>query len=94
MGSLSEAAQAAIATELLAIDPQAEMLFDFACPACGHAWQGVFEIATFLWKQIRARARRLLQEVDVLARTYGWREADILELSETRRRWYVQMAMS
>jgi hypothetical protein len=92
--ALPEPTRAAIAGELAAMDPRAETLLDLACPACAHAWQGVFEIMTFLWTKIRARARRLLQEVDVLARVYGWSEADILAMSETRRGWYVQMAMA
>ena len=92
--ALPESIQAAIAAELAVLDPQAEMLLDLACPACGHAWQDVFEIVTFLWTEIRARARRLLQEVDVLARAYGWSEGDILAMSEARRGLYVQMALS
>jgi hypothetical protein len=89
-----ELMQAAIAAELAAIDPRAEMLLDLACPSCGHAWQAVFDILTFLWAKIRARARRLLQEVDALARAYGWTEADILTMAESRRGLYVQMALS
>ena len=92
--ALPEPARAAIAGELAAMDPRAETLLDLVCPACARAWQGVFEIVTFLWTEIRARARRLLQEVDILARVYGWNEADILAMSETRRGWYLQMAMA
>jgi hypothetical protein len=92
--ALAESTREAIAGELAAIDPRAETLLDVICPACGHAWQAVFEIIRFLWAEIRAVARRLLQEVDALARVYGWSEADILAMSETRRRWYVQMAMT
>lgn len=92
--TLPEPTQAAIASELGAMDPLAETLVDLVCPACGHAWQGIFEIMTFLWSKIRGRARRLLQEVDVLARVYNWNEADILAMSETRRGLYVHMAMA
>jgi hypothetical protein len=90
---LPAAVQTAMAAELAAMDPQAEILLDLVCPACGHTWLGVFEIVTFLWSEIRARARRLLQEVDALARAYGWREADVLRMSETRRGLYLQMAV-
>ena len=65
-----------------------------AHPACGGAWQGVLEVIDFLWAEIRTRARRLLQEIDALARAYGWREAEILALSDARRGLYVQMAMA
>lgn len=92
--ALPEAAQTAIAAELAAIDAQAEVLLDLVCPGCGHTWQAVFDVVSFLWSEIRARARRIVQEIDVLARTYGWAEADILEMSEVRRGLYLRMAMS
>jgi len=44
------------------------------------------------FREIRAEAARLMHEVDLLARTYGWRESDILDLSAARRRAYVEMA--
>ena len=94
LDTLPVSVQAAIAAELAAIDPQAEILLDFTCPACKHEWQSVFEIMTFLRTEMRARARRLLQEVDALARAYGWREADIFAMSEARRGLYVEMATS
>ena len=68
------------------LDPVAEVFLDFVCPTCGHAGQTLLDIATYLWEEIRAEALRLLQEVHVLARAYGWREADILALSAARRR--------
>jgi len=92
--SLPPSALAVIAGELAAIDPWSETLLELSCPSCKHAWQGLFDIGTFLWTEIRARARRLLQEVDVLARVYRWSEADILQMSEARRGLYLQMAMS
>ncbi len=73
-------------------DPSAEVLLDFICPACGHAGQTLFDIGDYLWEEIRAQALRLLHEVHTLARTYGWREADILSLSAARRRAYLEMA--
>ena len=91
---LPETAQAAIATELASLDPHAEILVDLVCPSCGHAWQSVFDILTFVWGEARARARRLIQQVDTLARAYGWSESDILAMSSERRELYVQMAIS
>jgi hypothetical protein len=73
-------------------DPQAEALLDMSCPGCGHTWQLDFDIASFLWTELAAEARRLIQEVDVLARRYGWREADILALGAARRRLYLEIA--
>jgi hypothetical protein len=92
--ALPESVQAGIAAELAEIDTRVEMLMDLACPSCGHKWQSVFDVLPFIWTEIRARARRLLQEVDALARAYGWSETDILGMSDARRALYIQMAVS
>lgn len=73
-------------------DLQAEVLLDLRCPACDHAWQALFDIATFFWAELAAQAKRLLGEVHTLARAYGWREADILSMSARRRQFYLEMA--
>ncbi len=86
--------QRVLEAELATLDPHAEVFIDLSCQACAHSWQTLFDIASFLWSEIRTKARRLLQEVDVLARAYGWTQHDILTLSPTRRSWYVQMALS
>ena len=84
----------ALIDKLTALEPLAEILIDLTCSFCGHGWQSLFDIATFLWSEIRISSRRLLQDIDVLARTYGWTEGEILRLSDHRRRLYVQMALS
>jgi hypothetical protein len=89
---LSPEAVDALGECLARCDPQAETLLDMGCPGCGHAWQLDFDIASFLWTELAAEARRLLQEVDVLARRYSWREADILALGAARRRLYLEIA--
>lgn len=90
-GDLSDDVLAALAAEMSARDPQAEVLLDLTCPACGASWQTVFDIATYFWAELAAEAKRLLREVDALARAYGWREADILALSPGRRRAYLEL---
>jgi hypothetical protein len=88
---LSEDLLAALAAEMVVRDPQAETLLDLTCPACGGRWQALFDIAAFFWTELAAEARRLLREVDALARAYGWREADILALSSRRRQAYLEL---
>jgi hypothetical protein len=72
-------------------DPQAEILLDLNCPECGGQWQLLFDIVTFLWTEITAKAKRLLWEIHSLAKAYGWTEAEILELSDGRRQIYLEM---
>ena len=72
-------------------DPQAEVLLDLRCLECGYGWRPLFDIAVFFWEELAARARRLLDEVHSLARTYGWTEADILSMSARRRQHYLEL---
>ena len=82
---------AAVAQEMAAADAQANVELALACPACGHGWQALFDIVSFLWQEIHAWALRTLRDVHSLARAYGWSEADVLALSPTRRQIYLQL---
>lgn len=72
-------------------DPQADVQLDLSCPSCGHHWQNLFDIVSFLWQEICVLAKRLLLEVNVLAQAYGWQEADILSMTPARRKIYLDM---
>lgn len=72
-------------------DPQAGIEVDLVCPACEHAWQSPFDIASFLWTETDTWARRTLGQVDALASAYGWSEAEILGLSARRRQAYLDL---
>ena len=89
---LSEELVQALAERLALMDQRAEVLVDLTCPACGCAWQRALDVAAYVWREISAEALRLLHEVHTLARAYGWSEADILTMSPTRRRAYVELA--
>jgi len=82
---------AEIEREMLEMDSQANVQVEFVCPACGEKWSAVFDILSFLWGELDSWAQRLLLEVHRLASAYGWREADILEMSATRRGIYLNM---
>ncbi|MDX2215561.1 MAG: hypothetical protein SFY66_20015 [Oculatellaceae cyanobacterium bins.114] len=88
---LPESVVEAIATAMSQADPQADIQLALVCPACGHQWQALFDVVTFLWSEIHVWAKRVLQEVHRLALTYGWREADILAMSPQRRHLYLEM---
>ncbi len=84
----------AVVAAMAASDPLAEVLVELTCPACRAAVAAEVDVADLVWTELRSRALRLLREVDVLARTYGWTEPEVLALSEQRRRVYLQMAGS
>jgi len=75
-------------------DPVADLEIELSCPSCCHRWHEVFDIVSFFWSEIDAWARRILQEVHVLAAAYGWTEAEVLALSPLRRQFYLEMAGS
>jgi hypothetical protein len=81
----------ALAARLTECDPEAEFLLDLACPACGSEFQLPFDPGSFFCAEIDAEAQRLLSEVHALARGYGWRETDILEMTAPRRHFYLSL---
>lgn len=83
--------QAEIAQAMAQADPQADLQLAFRCPDCGHEWQPLFDIARFLWQELHAWALHMLREVDTLAASYHWAEADILALSPRRRQAYLEL---
>jgi hypothetical protein len=89
--SLAETVAAKVAEQIKAHDSQAEVLLDLTCPSCEHRWQELFDIISYFWTELSAQAKRLLHEVDALARAYGWREADILAMSSFRRKMYLEL---
>jgi hypothetical protein len=80
-----------VAEALAEADPGAELLLVVRCPSCGQEWRELLDVASFFWAELESRSRRALLEVHVLARAYGWREADILALSPRRRRAYLEL---
>jgi len=82
----------AIAARMAEEDHGADTSLSLQCPDCRHQWVALFDIASYLVREVHNRAVHLLREVHTLARAYGWREADILAMSATRRRVYLELA--
>ncbi len=72
------------------LDPRMEIVFDLQCPHCAYKWQSPLELGSFLWLEFDAYARQLLENVHLLAISYGWSESDILAMSQKRRHFYLQ----
>ncbi|MET8336018.1 hypothetical protein ABZV14_27915 [Streptosporangium canum] len=83
--------RAALAARIAAADPFVDITFTLTCPECATVWDAALDPAEFVWAQLRARARRLLGEVDELARAYGWSEKQSLALSQARRDSYLEL---
>ena len=72
-------------------DPNAAVTLQLACPACGTKWEASFDIVSFLWRKVAVEAQRLITQVHLLARAYGWRETDVFAMSAVRRRAYLNL---
>ncbi len=92
VSSLSDDNISTIAAAIAAADPQADTVLSLTCAECHHAWELLVDMLSFLWVELQALAKQLLQQVHALAWAYGWREADILAMSDARRRGYIEMA--
>lgn len=79
----------ALARDMAARDPLAHIVIPLACMACGHLWPGTLQIVPLLWRELDREARQVLEEVVILARNYGWSEAQILAMDPSRRRYYL-----
>jgi predicted RNA-binding Zn-ribbon protein involved in translation (DUF1610 family) len=88
----SEEVRSAVTTAMAEADPLAEVLVDLACPACGEPFVADVDVPRFVWAEVRARALGLLRDVDALARAYGWTEAEVLALGDSRRGAYLELA--
>jgi hypothetical protein len=82
---------AAIGESMAAADPLAEIQLSFDCPGCGVQFEDGFDLASFLWAELEARAKRTLMDVHLLASAYGWSETEILSLTPARREFYLEM---
>lgn len=80
-----------IAENMARIDPQADVLLKIRCTSCNHEWDCIFDISSFLWKELDRWSHKILLEVHTIAQSYGWTEAQILSLSPWRRRHYLEM---
>ncbi|MFI0408201.1 hypothetical protein [Actinomadura sp. 3N508] len=89
--TLDATERAALAACVEAADPFADITFTLTCPGCGAVWDSPLDPAEFVWARLAARARRLLGEVDELARAYGWPERQILALPQARRDSYLEL---
>ena len=73
------------------LDPLVDVRIDITCAECNHAWSALLDVPELVWARVQGAARRLLSEIDTLAQRYGWSEAEILKLSDQRRRTYLDL---
>ncbi len=74
-------------------DPLSSIVFCLDCADCGNSWRAHFDIADLLWEELESEHAMVLEEIHLLARHYGWTEADIVAIPPVRRRAYARHLM-
>jgi hypothetical protein len=92
--NFTEEMASSIGSYMAEIDPLAEVQVKANCTACGHSWTLLLDILSFLWDELGVQVEQVFNQVHLLARAYGWREADILAMSPWRRQYYLDMVIS
>lgn len=85
---LSRSDRSVIANALDDADPLSVIVFPIACNSCGHEWAPRYEPIMQFWSELELAADSLIDDVHILAREFGWREQDILDMPAARRRRY------
>ena len=91
VSQLPEPVLDALSQQMETLDPGASVSFALDCPQCATHWQAPLDVGEMLWRKVRAGAERVLLDIDMLARSYGWTEREVLRLSPLRRAAYLQM---
>lgn len=91
IGKVPTAAIDALCERMEELDPSAAQRVRLECPNCSHQWVSLFDVTSFVWRELSGLARRSLREIHDLACSYGWTEGEILALSPGRRHMYLEM---
>lgn len=73
------------------LDPQAEMRLHLTCPACGLAFEQVFDAGEYFYQELTSKREGLYREIHLLALHYHWSEADIMAMTRQKRWLYINL---
>ncbi len=68
--------------------PLLSRMIEAPCAHCGAGLEAIFHLPAFIVAELARQATAVFDDVHVLARGYGWREAEILSLPRVRRHHY------
>lgn len=78
-------------TALTGVGGLADLTLTHHCDTCGADSETAFDILDYLWRRISAEAQRLLRDIHVIARAYGWSSEAVLALSPSRRAAHIAL---
>jgi hypothetical protein len=73
------------------VAPLLDLELSARCVECGYVQTVHFDIQTYLLGAIISERRRLLNEINRIARAYAWSLEEILSLRRTDRRYLVEL---
>jgi hypothetical protein len=73
---------------MAALAPEVSRELAGSCPECGETVEAMLHVTRLVVAEFLREAANLYDEVDLIARAYHWREAEILRLPRQRRRAY------
>lgn len=91
-GQPSPGVREALADALRAFDPLPAFELDVVCPSCDRRADIPIDLEAVLLNALARGQDRLIRDVDLLARRYGWSEEEVLALPRWRRRRYLALA--
>jgi hypothetical protein len=80
-----------VSEQMAAADPAADIRLCLSCPECATEWFARLDVTAIFHAELTGAAMQILGEIDELASRYGWTEREILALSPTRRRTYLEL---
>lgn len=83
---------AAVEAAMEQADPAGAVDLLVRCPDCGLDSTLPLDVPALVWAEIEMQASALLHDVHALATSYGWTEADVLDMSPRRRALYLALA--
>lgn len=82
-----------ISDAMAQLDPQAEIVLHFICPACKTELDTPFDAGDFLYRELFHRSGDLYRQVHLLAYHYHWSESEIMSMTEHNRRMYLGLLL-
>jgi hypothetical protein len=89
--SLDTDTLAEVQNAMQALSPVVNVDLDAKCPECGHDQSVQFDLQRYLLTSLMNDRGQLVQEIHLLASAYGWRLSEILNLTRSQRRAFVEM---
>ena len=90
-GDLSEQQWQIVDAALDQIAPSLDGMVGGLCPECGASMQLRLDPCSYVMAELRELFAGIYYEVHLLARAYGWKEADVLSMGRSRRIKYAHL---